>query len=545
MTQAVKYESVGSWIETLGTVKHELSRWAQSAYLGEIATGAFTVNDPDGTAGHSSDGIVGLKTIRVTQSAAPAGNQYIYTGFVGPRKYRRGEDVGIIGVACEIDVTVQDINAIAGFDAFNPSTVVGTEGNRPSETVGARITWLLASGYLDAGDEGLVVYPTQVMDRADYANRTPADVLADCVMAVGFNWFIRWNGTVLGSELAFYNANTSTLDTSSLKISNAGDDNGTTIFAPAIDVELNRDPSRVASKINYQYASGTVPVERAATAIAFARRKHIASNSDVKTAGVALIQADRLLVENSTEEDQLGPITIWVPAAHVNDALAGQRIQVKFTHLRGYTAYTWVRILRRTVSQPQVGTDVGGANEDWYQLVLDVSPQEGFVAACSDGDTPHGTYYPLGGSGSYARATTSSDISYYSRPGLAAPTTPTPGWSGSWNFGLMGAGGVGTIDYGGDCVQNSLRFILVGNGTLTIQTERYLGSIRGFDVYVTNPYTGVATYVGAYNSGDAVAVVISGVASPTCVRYIDLQGFGGDGHGGCGSKLGWSSAVWS
>ena len=375
MTQAIKYESLSTtaWVQNLDTVKHELTRWVQAAYLGEIGTGSFTVNDPDGTAGHDSDGIVGLKTMRVTQSACPAGKQYIYTGFVGLRKYRRGADLGNLGIECEIDVTVQDVNAAAGFDAFNAS-----EGNRPAESVGARLTWLLASGKLDALDTGFVTYPSApIMNATNYQNRTPADVLADCAMAVGYNWFLRWDaGVALSLCLCFYAANTSTIDSSTLKISNAGDDDGTTIFAPLTDVELNRDPSRVASDFAYEYASGTVYVHSAATQNTFARRKHVASNSDVKTAGNALLQAGRLLRENSTEEDQLSPVTILVPAAHVNDALAGQRIQVKFTHLRGYTTDTWCRILRRTVSQPQTGTDVGGANEDLYLITMDLSPQE-------------------------------------------------------------------------------------------------------------------------------------------------------------------------
>ena len=68
---------------------------------------------------------------------------------------------------------------------------------------------------------------------------------------------------------------------------------------------------------------------------------------------------------------------------------------------------------------------------------------------------------------------------------------PTIDHIGNWNFPepYIGGGGPGTIDYAGDCAQNNLRFIVVGPGTLTIQTEMYgvtasdgcgVGSVAGW-----------------------------------------------------------------
>jgi hypothetical protein len=380
MTQSVKYESVtgSAWIETLGTVKAETIRWVQAAHLGEVGSGSFTVVDVDGTAGHASDGIVGLKTIRCVQTAAPAGNQYIFTGYVADRLDRRGDETGIYPLAREIDVSCEDINAALGLWAF-----MGTDGKRPRESIGARITWLLASGYLDAVDNGLVVYPTTPMlDATNYATRYPGDVLADCVTNNGFNYFLRWNSSILGIELAFYESNTSPLDSTTARVSNAGDDNGSTIFAPLIDFVRRRDPSGVASEIIQAYATGLVEVSNTTTGLNFIRRTRVGSNADTKTAALATIAANRQLRQSASEAVTYTG-TIQVPVANVNDFLAGQRFQAKLTHL-GLADWTWLRILRRTVSQPQTGTDVGGALEDKYDLLLECSPQEAPCSAATD-----------------------------------------------------------------------------------------------------------------------------------------------------------------
>jgi hypothetical protein len=227
----------------------------------------------------------------------------------------------------------------------------------------------------------------------------------------------------------------------------------------------------------------------------------------------------------------------------------GWRIEGKFSHLNteGYGSFTWFRIL-------EVGKKPIVADGELYEVRLKLSPQETFPTPgnCVDiyDNTASATYYPLGTSGPDAFAPNVSDgVSYYFRSGFPEPWVPDPGWPGSivrtWHFPTYGVGGVGTIDYIASGFGNELRFIVVGNGTLTIATEQWAGQSQPYTVTVFKVSDDAgAAQVGATlagTAGGATEVEISDATDGDCVRIIRLRA---DARSASYIGMGWSQAEW-
>ena len=156
-----------------------------------------------------------------------------------------------------------------------------------------------------------------------------------------------------------------------MKISNDKDDvDMSTVYAPSEDAKLMRDPSRVYSGVYYQYGdkvSAAVFEESAGVLAAIGHKRETtvsdgAANSDSR----ATAKANKYLSEAATELDVISCTLYKVRPEDVNLILAGHRIQAKFTHLPGYSSYTWLRVQRRTVTQD-------GENQLYYRVNLQLS----------------------------------------------------------------------------------------------------------------------------------------------------------------------------
>jgi hypothetical protein len=422
----------------LGSVTGLIER----AELGSAGISSVMLDDPLGTLGHSSDAILGLKQIWVDETNCPAGDQRIYTGFIADRKYRRGTDSLITGVARKIDVTLVDANEILterilhlgfGADPTQPC-------DRPAETDFERIAWLLITGYVRAVfDHGLVASSGPVnMDATNYEGQKPADVMNDCSQQSGRNHFIYYDEATATYGL-FYDFNKSAVYSSSLQISNVlADVDNVTTFAPEPDAELTRDPSRVSAGVYMPFSGGTTYQELLTTAVTYAFRDAAAPSSNVTTLANADIRADRYLTENATEEDRI-TCAVKLPKAKVTGIKAGHRIQAKFSHLPSMASYTWCRILTRTVKQDELTAEL-------YNVELEMSPEPaepiylyGFPYVFGDtapGARPAGGSYWIGDTPGpkYADAflsgepsTTSTDWEAFSDPGGISYLTD--GWS--------------------------------------------------------------------------------------------------------------------
>lgn len=518
----------------LGSIQGGSVTLTERANMGNAGSGSVVVQDVAGTIE-----IVGEKHFVVAQSSCSV--PWNFLGHTISRTYARGQDTAEkVEASRDITVSLVDLNARLGFRVLREAH----DADRPIETVGARLTWLLATPELasvNIADHGYVDYPTKKIDANNYASQHPGDVLADCAERMSWNFFVYWDVAANAAGLWFKDSNTSTDWTSSLRISNViADIDESTTFPPSPGTVLTRDPEHTVSGVLLPYGNNqAVYRTRPATATAYAPRDGVAPNSNVKTAARAREIADSYLFQHRDEEDTI-TTTLLLPADKVNLVRAGQRMEAKFSHYgpEGYDDFTWFRVTERTLRPHTKGAKL-------YDVDLSLSPQEAGIAAsaCPYETTPAGDYYPLGdqpptGPSEWYDANPSDGFTYYLRPGIFYPTVPTPGAQSAWHFiAHVGAGGAGSIDYAGDCVQNSLQFMPIGPGTLTVQTEIYGGSVRPMGGSWGEGPDAYANSIGTFSSGDEVEFVVTG----ECVNLIRLY----DGPGSpCGGKWGWSVAHW-
>lgn len=337
--------------------------WAESAYLGEVGQGRLVIDDEAG------DIVVpGFKGIHANETASTPAR--IFTGFAGRKSIRRGVSYRT-EASREYEVATLDGNDILRRHVLHRRSgdSVRDAGKRPEESVGDRVAWLLASGFLDAQDFGAVSYPDKSMDKADYRGQYAMDVLSTCAKVVRFNFYVRWNAGESDWELVFRDDNDSTDDTCTLSISNVLEDiDEVTVFPPFQEAELDQDPEGVYSGAYAAHGEGHVYEDRPATATDFTDRDGITEDASTRKAATARRDAKTFLDESRAEE-QLLPVHLQLPADKVGLVQAGMRIFTRMSHMapEGWDPGQYARILRLRKSQ---NTD------DYYDLVLELSPQE-------------------------------------------------------------------------------------------------------------------------------------------------------------------------
>ena len=259
------------------------------------------------------------------------------------------------------------------------------------------MAWLLTAVGFTGGlivDHGLIEASSVVMDPFDYTNQYGEDVLNSMAVACGFTPHIRYREASNDYELIFLDFKRSPLDLSTLKISNAGDHDYATIWPPN-DCTLRRSRERRWSGAAMPYAGGgSVYRQRAATQAEIGDVDGVFPANDVKTAATATTLTDRLLVQQANSEETIEDLTIWLPAANVNDVLKGQQIQAKLTHLPGWTSYRSARVLEKVPRRSQNLTQAG------YDVDLKLAPQLATTASgiqiTSPVDDPPGEYQGSG-----------------------------------------------------------------------------------------------------------------------------------------------------
>lgn len=382
MVMVYKYKSVGttSFNVDLGSSAVRLGSiqgFSERAEHLAVGTSQVSIDNPDGTVGHSSDQILGLQLFTVDESDCPAGNRRLFTGYIGTREYGDGprptNSVALTGAGNVIDATLYDLNAVVGFRII---PVTDTAANRPAETVSSRMTWILGSTYLTGlvADNGLVAASAVMMTKNDYRGQRPTNVINDCEIAADYFAFVYPDETqTVIPSLFFDNANTSTAYTTTLRLTNVlADVDNVTTFAVDWDFKLRRVPDDVGSQVDIPWLNGSVHRTRAATAAIYGTRDLSAPNANIRSKTAAQTIADTFLYVHHTEEDRLVG-TVRLPSQYVNNLRAGQRLQVKFRNRPGYAGWTWVRCLSRAPGQRE-------ETADFYTVAVELSPQE---PACS------------------------------------------------------------------------------------------------------------------------------------------------------------------
>lgn len=330
----------------------------QCAEVGVVGSSRVGVDDPSGALD-----IVGLKTFRVVETACVSWPR-MFTGYMADRSLARADSL-LTGAARRWDATVLDLNAALNFEVIR-----GSSADRPEETDIARLTWWLASGFAGpVRDAGFIDSAGPVtMEATDYRGRFGADLMNDLSGMSGKNHFVAWDDTTQQAAIHYYAA-ASTLNTCALRLSNVlADVDGSTVFAPSKDAQLFRDPSRVYSGVYMQFGTGeaSVYVSNSGTASAFAPRDTAISDPTVTSTAKATVKANQFLNDAASEFDKITCSLHKLPAASANLIRAGQRVQVKFSHLPGYTSYVYIRISRTTVTQD-------GETPDLYRVDLELS----------------------------------------------------------------------------------------------------------------------------------------------------------------------------
>lgn len=378
MTLSILYgdrQGLFTAVDLAGSVRAGTVTLTSSAQSGQISESTIAFEDPNGNLGHAGDQILGLKTLTSHESDCPVNNRLLHWGYIHDREYVEVPAQALLtGEAVLITASVAGLN-----DESRYYVITGSDGNRPAETVSARLTWLLASTYISLYDNGLVVYPTTTMPANDYRNQTGADVLDDCAETVGYNWFIYIAEAVSNQPSLFFDdPNTSTAYPAILRISTVFadmdssltlGDGATHTWMPSAPAVLKRSPNNVASKQILAWAKGTTSGSRAATAVTYGIIDATTADSRITTSAAATARVNRLLLQSSTEEDVI-TCSLQLLRANVNDVREGQWLAAKFRNLPGYkTAFSNFRVLERTVKQEEI-TDL------FYTVDLVLSPQE-------------------------------------------------------------------------------------------------------------------------------------------------------------------------
>lgn len=524
-------------------IRRDRATWVESANLGKVGTGEMVYQDAAG-----SYVVPYWKDLTVDQTASTPAR--IQTGFIGVAKIKRGQEDFKIAAARELTIAILD-----GNDLLRRRLIRGHDANRPAEPYNTRMAWLLSAelSLVDVFDFGRVQTVDLDLDKADMRAKYPGDVIASMVTKVKFNYYIRWNGDEEAWELVCRDDNQqlddtwkALTDTCTLSIANDGSADGDMIYGPLEEeeqAELTVDPEDVWSGVDFMHAEGRVYESDDGIAAAYTRRETTSEDSTVNTDATATAAAQVLLEESATPEQSM-PLGIRVAAAKVGLIEAGMRIPVLMQHMvpEGWgDPGRYARILERTVKQPQ-------NDDNTYDVFMDLVPQE---AAPVPGDcvdiytnTPSDIYYPLGGPAPCcAPNLVGSNIAYYFRPGWPDPFVPDPTYGGQWHWPTYGGGGVGSVDYFASGFQNQLRFILVGNGTLDIKTERWQGQLQPYTVAVyhmtPNPVQIGTTLSGV--AGASTEVEITAATDGACISLVVLRA---DARTNAYIGMGWSSAEW-
>lgn len=403
MTRSFTYDGA---TELAGATRLGNFSFSSAAHKGEVGDGGFDFDNPT-----SAANIVGLKSFTAEEDdSTPA---LFFSGFIADRGIGRGP--------FRVDSDSQWQTAVVDINSYLDDIVLrADDANRPAETDVARITWLLGSGALAVADTYFITSSPVDMDPADYRGRHARDVLDECGEASGNNYFLRDDGS--GPFLSYYDSTGSTDPATGSISSVASEVDNTTTFAPAWgDVPaLQRDPSRVYSGVQVQFADGqSAFVENATTLSTFRRRETSVFDSAATTIEGATTIANQFLEAAATEED-----TIECPLILPSDKLGlykqGQKVNTNFPHLGGSFSY---RISRKTVAP--AGEDA--PSHDHYLVTLILTVPVKITRFSGRGGTAGGALASSIPGPFLPRASCFYD--YFDR-------TVADGWGGDWGYTL-------------------------------------------------------------------------------------------------------------
>lgn len=278
----------------------------------------------------------------------------LFTGFVISRAVSRGPYRD--GAARMWDCDVIDLNEWLHFTVLQGNR---DDAMRPRETGSDRIAWLMGTLGMDGVvfDNGEVANNAWIYDETDYRGQYADDVLRDIISASGVGrWtvFLYWDESAAsGEELSlFYNDVSAAVRTSDIRISNLISDQDADTFYPIVDASLERDPSDQYGGVYAVLPVGRIYRTNPTTVAAMGLpnpRDAVYESARINNAETGNRHAVTFLDWHAQEVDTIN-VTIELPSTRVNHVKAGDRLEVKFTHLPGWsTGFTWTRVQSRTI----------------------------------------------------------------------------------------------------------------------------------------------------------------------------------------------------
>lgn len=338
-------------------------RLGAAAAVGDVSIVGLTVDDPD-----AAYDFHGLWRWYVIEDACPPDDHYAFNGYIGPQTISRGDGSGTlfpVGAGRRHALELRELSHLA-----SRRVIWDTDGNRPAETVAARLTWLIGTVYLPVTDNGLITYDTTALDANDYRGQKPADVLNDMANRVGYNWWLYYDQAAADGDeisLAFFDPD-SGLYMSDASITNVeGAADGELVLAPWEGAELERDPDTIAAGAYTAYTGGSRYDHNDDTENAFALQDQVAPTASIKTDAAAAALNARFLVDNA-DQNQTAHITVTVTAANLNAIKHGHRLNVTMTHWPGWEAGIPCRVTRKTFGYPD------NKDQTHYDVELELQP---------------------------------------------------------------------------------------------------------------------------------------------------------------------------
>jgi hypothetical protein len=406
-------------------------------------------------------------------------------------------------------IEVADLNTL-----FQYRVMIGSDSQRPEETDVERVTAIANSeemGYFDNLTFISAGSPVD-MEEENVRGQFTHQVIDSCAQDTGKNWYIFSEGDhVSGTDIAlWYGRDSLDTRTSPLSLSNdpadldmqAVNDGTATAYPLGANTELRRDYGRQYSGAYGTFQGGAkyIPDDENPynPNITLGGRDVVHPAPEIRSRERMKRRLLRVLRDHATP-DEVIKSTVVVPANKVSQLGAGMRISTTATHLPGYEAASYLRILS-TAPQP-IGRKAG---VDMYAVAIelqgpgtvvgdvcsimarDYTDSDGATAySVPTGATPSGSYtYNSADGGNFGGLVSPGTQGrvFYLGPGGGGPRPrPIPGapadgtgWGGGWAFSEYPAAKGGMPDgnadggLGGSEGAMKLQIMVVGPGELTV-----------------------------------------------------------------------------
>jgi hypothetical protein len=511
----VFYELTPNVYTEMQTVRYRGFQVGTSAAVGQASTGKIPFDDPGGTLD-----IKGWRKVRVYETEATP--TLLWSGRIRNKVVKRG-DADRASLRTGAD-RWWDCDAIDQNTLMGARVIRGTSGNRPAETAGERLAWLLGTSFTIFVDNGHVTYPTDPLDPNDYTLQSAIDVINDCATPGGYNFFALQVDDTDFPEL-FFMLPTSSDWASSVSISDdPADWDNATVFAPNYAAELLISDELIAEGVAVPYqGTGDNPyvyVDDSAIGDEFAYVDRVAPMANVKTSAKATPIAERHLDLSRTEAEKI-TCFIDVPPEYANairpwhrvpymeqqpntDGSDGYRIHLELSPVDDADPASCSVALAAHES----ATDEGLETVPTASVSL-TAPDDGYVFGilyAANGNTPNaenmGTpagYTVLDSNADYGRAT------WYM--GYKAVSAGSVGMSASWTPGFASSG----------VWQAALAYLPWSSMTIVQEDSVDLGA-GGTDMEFASPPTAGNTIIMVamtYHNTGGVPFTLGGLSGPS------------------------------